>query len=79
KPHWTAVKTILKYLRNIKDMILVYDGNPKAELRVDWYCNARFETNRDDIKSPTGYVSVLNRGSVDWKSSKQSSTAMSAT
>ncbi|GJV88839.1 retrotransposon protein, putative, ty1-copia subclass [Tanacetum coccineum] len=53
KPHWTAVKTILKYLRNIKDMILVNDGNPEAELRVDCYCNAKFETNRDDIKSQT--------------------------
>ncbi|GKC26982.1 retrotransposon protein, putative, ty1-copia subclass, partial [Tanacetum coccineum] len=53
KPHWTSVKTILNYLRNIKDMILVYDGNPEAELRVDYYCNAGFETNRDDIKSRT--------------------------
>ncbi|GJX21800.1 putative ribonuclease H-like domain-containing protein [Tanacetum coccineum] len=67
----TAVKTILKYLRNIKDIIFVYDGNPKAELRVDCYCNAGFETNRDDIKSQTGYVSILNRGALDWKSSKQ--------
>ncbi|GKC60421.1 hypothetical protein Tco_1088019, partial [Tanacetum coccineum] len=32
EPHWTAVKTILKYLRNTKDMFLVYGGNPKAEL-----------------------------------------------
>ncbi|GJS44472.1 retrotransposon protein, putative, ty1-copia subclass [Tanacetum coccineum] len=38
--HWTAVKNILKYLRNTKDMFLVYDGNLKAELRVDCYCNA---------------------------------------
>ncbi|GKE06114.1 hypothetical protein Tco_1398132 [Tanacetum coccineum] len=51
EPHWTAVKTILKYLRNTKDMFLVYDGNPEAELRVDCYCDAGFETNRDDIKS----------------------------
>ncbi|GKA27503.1 hypothetical protein Tco_0713671 [Tanacetum coccineum] len=50
------MKTILKYLRNIKDMILVYDGNPEAKLRVDCYCNAGFETNRDDIKSQTGYI-----------------------
>nr|GEW89286.1 hypothetical protein [Tanacetum cinerariifolium] len=28
--HWTVVKTILKYLRNIKDMFLVYGGNPEA-------------------------------------------------
>ncbi|GJV09916.1 hypothetical protein Tco_1351457 [Tanacetum coccineum] len=79
EPHWTAVKTNLKYLRNIKDMILVYDGNSEAELRVDYYCKAGFETNRDDIKSQTRYVSVLNRGAVDCKSSKQSTTAMSAT
>ncbi|GJV46648.1 retrotransposon protein, putative, ty1-copia subclass, partial [Tanacetum coccineum] len=30
--HWTAVKNILKYLRNTKDMFLVYGGNSKAEL-----------------------------------------------
>ncbi|GKF80942.1 hypothetical protein Tco_0239544 [Tanacetum coccineum] len=51
EPHWTAVKTILKYLRNIKDKILVYGENLEAELRVDFYCNVGFETNRDDIKS----------------------------
>ncbi|GJT70832.1 retrotransposon protein, putative, ty1-copia subclass [Tanacetum coccineum] len=38
-----------------------------------------FEIDRDDIKSQTGYVFVLNRGAVDWKSSKQSTTVMSAT
>nr|GEX45107.1 retrotransposon protein, putative, Ty1-copia subclass [Tanacetum cinerariifolium] len=54
--HWTAVKNILNYLKNTKDMFLVYGGNPKAELRVDYYCNARFETV-DDIKSLRGYVS----------------------
>ncbi|GJW66463.1 retrotransposon protein, putative, ty1-copia subclass [Tanacetum coccineum] len=37
------------------------------------------ETDRDDTKSQTGYVFVLNGGAVDWKSSKQSTTAMSAT
>ncbi|GKB42017.1 retrotransposon protein, putative, ty1-copia subclass [Tanacetum coccineum] len=75
----TAMKTNLKYLRNIKDMILVYGGNSEAELRGDCYCNARFQTNRDDIKSQKGHVSALNRGAVDWKSSKQSTAAMSAT
>ncbi|GJV07938.1 zinc finger, CCHC-type containing protein [Tanacetum coccineum] len=79
EPHWNAVKTILKYLRNTKDMFLVYGGNPKAELRVDCYCNVGFETDRDDTKSQTGYVSILNGGVIDWKSSKQSTTAMSTT
>ncbi|GKF19807.1 hypothetical protein Tco_0068445 [Tanacetum coccineum] len=29
EPHWTAVKNILKYLRNTKDMFLVYGENPE--------------------------------------------------
>ncbi|GJR79860.1 retrotransposon protein, putative, ty1-copia subclass [Tanacetum coccineum] len=51
--HWTAVKNILTYLRNTKDMFLVYGGNPEAELRVDCYCDTRFETDKDDTKSQT--------------------------
>nr|GEX13072.1 retrotransposon protein, putative, Ty1-copia subclass [Tanacetum cinerariifolium] len=54
--HWTAVKNILKYLRNTKDMFLVYGRNPKAELRVDCFYDARFEIDID-MKSLTGYVS----------------------
>nr|GEV07847.1 putative retrotransposon protein [Tanacetum cinerariifolium] len=30
--HWTTVKNILKYLRNTKDMFLVYGGDLKREL-----------------------------------------------
>ncbi|GKA93863.1 hypothetical protein Tco_0815849 [Tanacetum coccineum] len=50
--HLTAVKTILKYLRNTKDMVLVYGAKPEDELKVS---------------------------SVDWKSAKKSTTAMSST
>nr|GEZ85254.1 retrotransposon protein, putative, Ty1-copia subclass [Tanacetum cinerariifolium] len=49
--HWIVVKNILKYLRNTKDMFLVYGGNLEAELRVTCYCDAGFETDRDDINS----------------------------
>ncbi|GJY77243.1 hypothetical protein Tco_0482359 [Tanacetum coccineum] len=54
--HWIAIKTILKYLRNTKDM-----------------------TDKDDTKSQSGYVFVLNAGAVDWKSAKQSTTTISST
>ncbi|GJZ75442.1 hypothetical protein Tco_0639907 [Tanacetum coccineum] len=62
--HWTAVKNILKYLTNTKDMFLVYGGNPEADLQVDCYCDAGFETDRDDTKSQTGYVFILNGGAI---------------
>ncbi|GJY33855.1 retrotransposon protein, putative, ty1-copia subclass [Tanacetum coccineum] len=35
--HWTAVKNILKYLRNTKDRFLVYGG--EEELKVTGYCD----------------------------------------
>ncbi|GKF05747.1 hypothetical protein Tco_0036415, partial [Tanacetum coccineum] len=77
--HWIAMKNILKYLSNTKDVFLVYGRNPEAELRVNCYCDAGFETDRVDIKSQPVCIFVLNGVPVDWKSSKQSTTAMSAT
>ncbi|GJT16209.1 hypothetical protein Tco_0874915 [Tanacetum coccineum] len=49
------------------------------KLQVKCYCDAGFETDRDDTKSQTRYVFVLNGGVVVWKSSKQSTTAQHAT
>nr|GEZ91722.1 retrotransposon protein, putative, Ty1-copia subclass [Tanacetum cinerariifolium] len=76
--HWTNVKNILKYLRNTKDMFLVYGGDLKRELRVSCYTDAGYLTDADDLKSQTGYVFVLNGGAVDWKSAKQSIFATSS-
>ncbi|GJT64891.1 retrotransposon protein, putative, ty1-copia subclass [Tanacetum coccineum] len=76
--HWTAMKTILKYLRNTKDMVLMYGAKPEAELKVSCYADASFQTDKDDTKSQMGYVFVLNGGAVDRKSAKQSTTAMSS-
>nr|GEW16703.1 hypothetical protein [Tanacetum cinerariifolium] len=76
--HWTTVKNILKYLRNTKDMFLVYEGDLKRELRVSCYTDVVYLTNADDLKSQTGYVFVLNSGAVDWKSAKQSIFATSS-
>nr|GFA96951.1 retrotransposon protein, putative, Ty1-copia subclass [Tanacetum cinerariifolium] len=60
--HWTAVKNILKYLRNTKDMFLVYGGNMERELRVSCYNDAGYLTDANNLKSQTGYVFVLNGG-----------------
>ncbi|GJR70928.1 retrotransposon protein, putative, ty1-copia subclass [Tanacetum coccineum] len=77
--HWTDVKNILMYLRNTKDMFLVYGGNMKRQLRVSCYTDAGYLTDADNLKSQTGYVFVLNGGVVDWKSIKQSIFATSST
>ncbi|GJT07971.1 hypothetical protein Tco_0842433 [Tanacetum coccineum] len=77
--HWTAVKAILKYLRNTKDMVLMYGEKPKADLKVSCYADPSFQTDKDNTKSQTGYVFVLNGGVVDWKSAKKRTNAMSST
>nr|GEV33057.1 transcription factor bHLH75-like [Tanacetum cinerariifolium] len=77
--HWTIVKNIVKYLRNTKDMFLVYGCDIKRELRVSCYTDARYLTDADDLKSQTRYVFVLNGGVVDWKSVKQIIFATSST
>ncbi|GKC64733.1 hypothetical protein Tco_1097331 [Tanacetum coccineum] len=41
--YWTAVKTILKYLRNTKDMVLLYGDKPEDELKVSCYADAKAE------------------------------------
>nr|GEU89500.1 retrotransposon protein, putative, Ty1-copia subclass [Tanacetum cinerariifolium] len=71
--HWTVVKNILRYLRNTKDRFLVYGG--EKELRVTGYCDAGWQTDKDDSRSQSGWVFLLNRGVVTWKSSKQDTVA----
>ncbi|GJX59110.1 hypothetical protein Tco_0290500 [Tanacetum coccineum] len=67
--HWTAVKNILKYLRNSKDGFLVYGG--EEELRVTGYCDASWQTDKDDSRSQPLWVFLLNGGAVTRKSLKQ--------
>nr|GEY00015.1 reverse transcriptase domain-containing protein [Tanacetum cinerariifolium] len=71
--HWTSVKNILKYLRNTKDMFLVYGR--EEELRVTGYCDASWQTNKDDSHSQSGWIFLPNGGVVTWKSLKQDTVA----
>ena len=75
--HWNAANNILKYLRRTKDDFLVYGGDD--ELIVEGYTDSSFQTDRDDFRSQSGYVFILNGGAVSWKSSKQSTVADSTT
>ncbi|GKG43019.1 hypothetical protein Tco_0479703, partial [Tanacetum coccineum] len=63
--HWVAVKHILKYLRNTRDMFLVYGGKPNTKLNVTGFCDASCQCDKDDTKSQTGYVFVDQ-----WRSSR---------
>ncbi|GKF49308.1 hypothetical protein Tco_0142559 [Tanacetum coccineum] len=59
-------------------MFLIYGGNSTTKLGVTLYTDASWETDRDDLRSQTGFVFMMNGGAVDWKNSMQSTTAMSS-
>ncbi|GJY48644.1 retrotransposon protein, putative, ty1-copia subclass [Tanacetum coccineum] len=82
--HWTTVKNILKYLRNTKDMFLVYGGNMERELRVSCYTDAGYLTDADDLRLATNWICLVLCVCVcvwciDWKAQKQSSLLLSST
>ncbi|KAI3766855.1 hypothetical protein L2E82_16930 [Cichorium intybus] len=73
RAHWIAVKNLLKYLRRKKNMVLVLGGSD--DLKVSGYTDASFQTDRDNGRSQSGWVFLLNGGAVTWKSSKQETVA----
>ncbi|XP_031283941.1 secreted RxLR effector protein 161-like [Pistacia vera] len=74
--HWSTVKTILKHLRRTKDLIMSYEG---LELKIQRCSGSDFKSNMDDKKCTSGFIFTCNGGAVNWKSSKQSTTANSTT
>ena len=59
-------------------MILIYAGVEES-LSKKYYTDASLTTYRDDYKSRSGYVFIINGGVVSWNSSKQSVVAQSTT
>ncbi|GJW16444.1 hypothetical protein Tco_0020577 [Tanacetum coccineum] len=53
------------------------DHSLEDELTVMGYTYDIFQTNRDDTKSQSGYMFIMNGGVVAWRSSKQYTISMS--
>ena len=58
-------------------MFLIYGC--EEELVVRGYTDASFQTDRDDCRSQSGFVYVMNGGAVSWMSSKKYTVADSTT
>ena len=56
------MKNILKYLRRIKDLFLIFGGD--FDLRVEGYIDSDFMSDPDDRKSTSGYVFICNGGAI---------------
>ena len=70
-----AAKKVKRYLQRMKDYMLVY--RKVDNLEVIGYSDSDFAGCVDDMKSTSGYVFILARGAISWKSVKQTLTASS--
>nr|GEW07879.1 retrotransposon protein, putative, Ty1-copia subclass [Tanacetum cinerariifolium] len=81
-PYASAVGSIMYVVRCTRldvafaQNLVMYGGKPLTELDVTSFCDASWQCDKDDTKSQTGYVFIVNGGAVDWKSKKQTTIAM---
>ncbi|XP_057969334.1 secreted RxLR effector protein 161-like [Malania oleifera] len=66
--HWKAAKKVLRYLPGTKDYKLMYRRSDHLE--VVGYSDSDFVGCVDTRKSTFGYVYLLARGAISWKSAK---------
>ena len=67
--HWKATKWVMQYLQGIEDFKLTYRRS--NHLKIIRYSDFNFASCIDSKKSTFGYVFMLAKGVVSWKSVKQ--------
>lgn len=75
--HWTAIKRVIRYLKNTEDFGLTLGGSDLDTTRLIGWCDADWVHDPDDRKSITGFTFFLGVGAVCYSSKKQTSVALS--
>jgi hypothetical protein len=76
KPHWEAVKWILRYLRGSTNMKLCFGG---SETKLIAYSDSDLAGDIDGRKSTSGYLVTHSGGAVSWQSRLQKCVALNTT
>ena len=79
KEHWQAVKWILRYILNTGDVGLKFEKDENLGQCVVGYVDSDYAGDLDRRRSTTGYVFTLAKAPVSWRSTLQSTVALSTT
>jgi len=75
--HLSAATYMLQYLRNTANVAIQYNApDPEATLPIG-FTDSDFARDPDDRKSTSGYVFMLARGAITWRTRKQPLVAFS--
>ena len=75
KPHWDALKYMLRYINRSTDIGLCY-GKKSETLDLVGYVDSDFVGDRDSRKSTTAYFFTLGGNCISWKSQLQPLVAL---
>ncbi|XP_052189888.1 secreted RxLR effector protein 161-like [Diospyros lotus] len=73
--HWKAAKRVMRYLQRTKDYMLTYRRSDQLE--IIGYSDSDFAGCQDSRRSTSGYIYLLARGAISWRSAKQTLIASS--
>lgn len=65
--HWHAMKWILRYLRDITDVGLMFDKTGGLDGYIVGFVDSDYAGDHDRRRSLTGYVFTLSSCAVSWK------------
>lgn len=74
--HWTALKRILRYLKNTHDHGFFYQPGP---LFLEAYSDADYTGDPDDCNSTRGYYIYLGYNPISWNAKKHCTVSRSST
>ena len=74
--HWTAAKTVLRYLAGTPNIGITFGACTPGLLT---FCDADYAGDIDTRRSTSGYVFILNGGAISWASRLQPTVAASTT
>ncbi|GMF25087.1 unnamed protein product [Phytophthora fragariaefolia] len=72
KEHFVIAKRVLRYLKATRDYGLVWNKPATTDLHFTAYADADLRSEKDDRRSITGYVLLMNGCTYAYKSHKQS-------
>jgi len=75
--HWEAVKWVLRYIKGIIDVDLVFEKDYTGKQECVRYVDYDYAGDFDKHRSTKGYVFTLSQALVSWRSILQSTIALS--
>ena len=76
RTHMEAAKHILRYLSATKDRGITFGG---GDLTIQGYSDSDWAGDKEERKSTSCYVFMLNNGPISWCSKRQTTVALSST